>query len=324
MSSFIINGRNKLYGKIRVQSAKNALLPLICSCVLIDGEVIFEDCPKIDDVISLLEILVLIGGKYKFINDDLIVDFSNINSYEINCELSKKIRASIFLAGPLISKFHKVSLVYPGGCEIGLRPIDMHLSGFKSLGIKVVEENGIYLSCDKIVGNKITLRCKSVGTTINLILASIFCEGETVLVNAAKEPEIVCLCRFLKCFGAKIYGEGTSQIRIEGVKKLSKNIKRFKPIPDRIETGTYILSVMATGGEITIENCNFKHNLILIKKIYNNACKIGINNDKIYIKSIGVGSSLKNIKCLPYPNFPTDLQTPLCAYATTLNGKTIV
>lgn len=324
MGSYIINGQKKLNGEVVAQSSKNALLPLICACILIDDEVVFENCPKINDVLILLEILKTLGAKYYFNNYDLHINCSSMYSYEISKELAVKIRASIFLAGPLISRFHKAIISYPGGCDIGKRPIDMHVQGLKALGVECSENDVMFLKCDKIVGTKIRLRCKSVGTTINLILASLFCEGETILENVAKEPEIVCLCNFLKCHGAKIYGEGSSQIKIVGVKKLSKSQNKFKPISDRIEVGTFILACMSTGGEIIINNANFKHNLALLKKIFNNACKIGMFNDKIYVKSIGFGSSLKNIKCLPFPSFPTDLQTPLCAYATTLLGTTVI
>ncbi|MBO5851697.1 MAG: UDP-N-acetylglucosamine 1-carboxyvinyltransferase, partial [Clostridia bacterium] len=229
-----------------------------------------------------------------------------------------------FMLGPLLARFKNASTFLPGGCNIGKRPIDMHIDGFKKFGVEEVCTDALVLNCKKLNGAKINLKYASVGVTENLIMCAVLAEGETVLSNCAKEPEVVCLVKFLKLFGAKIKGEGSSTIIIEGVKKLkSKNVS-FMPISDRIEVGTYVLSVLGTGGEIEINNANFFHNIALIKKIYNNACKIILTNDKIYIKCSGKGNSLSYTKTSPYPKFPTDLQTPLCAYATTLLGTSYI
>ncbi len=324
MNKLIINGQNKLYGKVEVMSAKNALLPLIASCVLLDFEVGFLNCPKLGDVSVMLDIIKCMGGKYRYDGDTLFVDCSSLYIPELPCELSKKIRASVFLLGPLIARFRRVSAVTPGGCNFGERPIDIHLDGLRQLGVEISGKEHLYLRADKLVGRRIHLPFPSVGVTENLIMASCLADGDTVITNCAKEPEIVCLCNFLNKLGAKIVGAGTSKIYIKGVKKLTKNFAYFKPITDRIEVGTYMLATLNTGGEIEIDGANFLHNISLIKKIYNNTCKLTFESDKIYLKCCGVGGSLGFIKTGPYPAFPTDLQSPILAYACSLNGKTVI
>lgn len=324
MNKLIVKGKNKLYGNVEVKSAKNALLPLIASCILLNFEVGFLNVPKLKDVDVMLEIIKCMGGKYRYEDDVLYVDCSSLYMPEIPCEEAKKIRASVFMLGPLISRFHKASTVKPGGCNFGERPIEMHLDTIKKLGVEVSEGEYVYLRTDKLKGAKITLPFSSVGVTENLIMASCLAEGETVIINAAREPEIACLANFLNRLGAKIYGAGTSQIRIVGVKKLYPKIKHFKPITDRIETGTFILCSLVTGGEIEIKGADFIHNFELIKKIHNNTCKIMLASDKIYIKSSGAGSGLGFIKTAPYPAFPTDLQSLILAYSCFLRGTTVI
>lgn len=324
MSRLIINGKNKLYGKIKMKSAKNALLPLIASCILLDFEVGFFNVPKLTDVLVMLEIIKSLGGKYRFEGDVLYVDCSSLYSSELPCDLAEKIRASIFMLGPLISRFHKALTVRPGGCNFGERPIDMHLDSFKKLGVEISDGEYIYFRLNELKSSKIILPISSVGVTVNVITACCVGNCETVIINAAREPEIVCLANFLNAMGAKIIGAGTSKIYIKGVKKLSKRISHFKPITDRIEAGTFALSVMNTGGEIELDGANFIHNMELIKKIYHNACKMTFESDKIYIKASGKGKGLGLIKTAPYPAFPTDLQSPILAYSCFLDGKSVI
>ena len=245
-------------------------------------------------------------------------------NYEIPYELAKKIRASIFLTGPLLARFHKVYFYNPGGCDIGARPIDIHLNGFKCFNIESSISEHIYCRCDKLNGCKINLRYKSVGATENLLMLSVLSNGKTTITNCAKEPEVVCLANFLNLCGAKIKGAGTSVIEVEGVKKLKSLNLTFMPISDRIETGTYLLMLLSVGGEICIKNADFLNNLTLIKKIQNNACKLSVFNDKIYMKSCGSGNCIKYTKTGPYPEFPTDLQSQLCSYLSTQKGLSIV
>ncbi len=324
MSKFVISGNKKLYGSVKAQSAKNALLPLICACIMLESEVVFTNCNRLGDIEILLKIIARLGGRYSFKGENLIVDCTNIKNYEIPPTLASEIRASVFMLGPLLARFHKATTSKPGGCNIGNRPIDMHLDGFKKLGVEVLDGDIIKMRCDKLKGARICLKYASVGVTENLLMLSVLADGETVITNCAREPEIVCLSNFLKTFGAKIKGAGTSTIVVEGVKKLKGRKVTFNPISDRIEVGTYLLSVLGTGGEIEIENSPFIYNTALIKKIYNNACKMLLTNDRIYIKCSGAGKCISFTRTAPYPAFPTDLQTPLCAYCTTLNGVSVV
>lgn len=324
MAKYIIQGGEKLFGEVTSESSKNAILPILSACVMISGEVYIQNVPKISDIITMLEILKSIGAEYSFSGDLLKIDCSKVYSYEPSQELSKKIRASVFLTGSILARFHKAVITKPGGCNIGKRPIDMHVSTLQKLGVETAENEVLFFKCDNLEGNTVKLEYKSVGVTENLILASVTANGETVIKNSAREPEIVCLANFLNLCGANIKGAGTSTIIIDGVKKLYPPENPFLPISDRIEVGTFILATLSTGGEVLINNANFNHNCALIKKISNNACKITVFNDKIYIKSSGLGKSLQNIVTAPYPYFPTDLQSQICAYATTLSGITEV
>ena len=228
------------------------------------------------------------------------------------------------MLGALLGRFHKASTVKPGGCNFGERPIDLHLSSLSKLGAEISNGEYIYLRADKLKGCKIHLPISSVGVTESIIMASCLAEGETVIINSAREPEIVCLANFLNRLGAKIHGAGSSIIRVEGVKKLMPNVAHFKPITDRIEVGTFILFTLNAGGEIEINGADFMHNIELIKKIHNNTCKIMVESDKIYMKSCGVGKGLGYIKTAPYPGFPTDLQSLTLAYSCFLRGTTVI
>ncbi len=324
MSKLIVMGGEKLYGEVNVESAKNALLPLISACVLYEAKVTFLNVPKLKDVEIMLEIIEYLGGKYYFSGNTLTVDCSSLYLYELPCDLTKKIRASIFMIGAILGRFRKVTFCRPGGCDIGERPIDIHIESLKSLGVEFGGDDILYCRADNLKGNKITLRFRSVGATINAILASVLANGRTTIYNAAKEPEISSLIKLLRTFGAKIKGAGTSTIIIDGIQKLKKENVTFTPISDRIEVGTFALAVMSTGGEIVISNAKFNHNVALFKKIYNNACKIVCEDGKIYIKSSGIGKGLGFVKTAPYPYFPTDLQPQLSVYSSTLVGTTVI
>ena len=324
MSRFVIEGGNKLYGNVKIQSAKNCLLPLISACIMLESEITFTNVSMLKDITCLLEIIKSLGGSYVYQDGNLKIDCTNLKSYVLPENLVNQARAPLFMIGPLLTRFKKAEFTMPGGCKLGERPIDIHINGLKKLGVKIEESEIIKCTANKLTGTTIILSFPSVGATLNLIMSSITAEGITIIKNCAKEPEIVCLCKFLKLVGAKINGIGTDVIVIDGVKELKKRKVEFAPIPDRIETGTFLLTVLSTGGELTLENVNYSHNASLIKKIFNNTCKICIFNDRIYIKSSGVGKGLGVVNVLPYPDFPTDLQSLLLAYSTTLKGQTIV
>ncbi len=322
MGKYIINGGKRLDGSVKIESAKNSVLPLIAASIMTDEEVVIKDCPMIADVLSMVKILNVLGVKTLFQGNNLVIKAEEIKSCLIPSDLSKELRSSIFMMGALLSRVKKAKLSYPGGCDIGLRPIDIHLSALKSLGVKTVEQGGeINCQADKITGAEIYLDFPSVGATENAIMTSVFAEGKTEIHNPAKEPEIVDLMCFLNSMGAKIYGAGTSIILIEGVKKLHGTV--YKPIPDRIEAGTYLLSAAITGGEIEIKNCRIKNISSLIHKLCDNTCKITIKNDIIYLKSGRVRKAF-SFTTGPYPSFPTDLQPQTMSFLSVCQGLSVI
>ena len=322
MEKYQIKGGRRLSGKVQISCAKNAVLPLMAGALLTDEEVIIKNCPKIVDVFSMIKILHCLGVKVDFIDNDIRICASGLNSTEVPFSVAKELRSSIFMLGVLLARNRHAEIPYPGGCEIGLRPIDMHVSSLKTLGV-VIEEDGGKISCDasNIKSGIVYLDFPSVGATENLMLASVFTKGETVIKNCAKEPEIVDLMNFLNSMGAKVSGAGTDVIRIEGVKKLHGTV--YKPIPDRIEAGTFLIATAITGGEVEISNVNPENISSLIHKLCNNTCKISLNNDIIYIK---YGRSRKSftIDTNPYPGFPTDLQAQMTALATVSKGTSVI
>lgn len=322
MEKYIIKGGRKLSGKIKANSAKNAVLPILAASILTDEEVIIHNCPKISDVLSMIKILKSIGVKTYFQDNSLIINAKSINDFEIPAEYAKELRSSIYMMSALLSRVKKAKLTYPGGCLIGLRPIDLHLKALKKLGVNIIEDvSGVYCNAHKIIGEKIYLEFPSVGATENIMILSALSNGKTEIHNAAKEPEVVDLMRFLNSMGAKIYGAGTSIILIDGVNRLSGT--SFTPIFDRIEAGTYLISAAITGGEIEISNCNIKNISSLIHKLCDNACKITMKNDIIYLKS---GESRKSFSFStgPYPAFPTDLQAQTTTLLSVSKGLSIV
>lgn len=322
MAKYVINGGKRLNGKIKIESAKNAVLPLLAGAILTDDDVVIKNCPKIQDVLSMIKILKKLGCSAEFSGDNLVINGSLINSYTIPSSLTKELRSSIFMLGALISRLKKARISYPGGCEIGLRPIDIHISALKKLGVDVTDLSGeIICLAHNIKCAEIYLDFPSVGATENIILASIFNEGETVIRNSAKEPEIEDLIKFLNSMGAKITGGGSETIRITGVKKLHGT--EYLPMPDRIEAGTYVISALMTGGDVEITNCRAENILSIIHKFCNNTCKIDTFNDIIYIKG---GRCLKSFSLTtsPYPGFPTDMQAQAMALATISNGTSFI
>lgn len=322
MEKYVISGGRKLSGTLRIQSAKNSVLPILAGAILTDEEVIIKDCPKIKDVYAMLNILSHLGSKWYFEENDLVIDSSNINSFSIPKNLAIELRSSIFMLGALMSRFKKARIFLPGGCDIGLRPIDIHVSALERLGAVVSEIDGeIICNSKRLKGKDIFLDFPSVGATENVMLASVLMDGKTQIHNCAKEPEIVDLMNFLNSMGAKVYGAGTSTILIEGVKKLHGS--SYSPISDRIESGTYLLAAAITGGEIQLSNCNAKNISILIHKLCENTCKINIKDDIIYMRS-GERRNSFSFDTGPYPFFPTDLQAQTMALLSVCDGASIV
>ena len=322
MSKLIIQGGKKLEGEVQISGSKNAALPIIAGTVLIKGKTTLYNVPNIQDVQTMFEIIKDIGGKVTKKNNKIITDTSKIHTYEISENLMRKMRSSVILAGAIIGKYKKANFSYPGGCEIGSRPIDLHLKGFEKLGINIKEEYGeIICEADRIMGTQIHLDFPSVGATENIILASCLAEGVTVLTNAAKEPEIEDLVKFLNKAGAKIKGAGTDRVEIIGVKKLTE--VSYNIMPDRIEAGTYLVAGAITGGNLKVTNLNSNHIEPILNKLEEAGCVLKIEKNTVEIKAPKRIKAV-DIKTMPYPGFPTDMQSIFGALLTTAKGTSII
>ena len=323
MEKYVINGGNKLYGSVDVQTAKNSVLPLLAATVLTDEKVKILSIPDITDVKNMIKILSRLGCRTVFDGCNLIIDSSCADCYEIPSELAHELRSSLFLLGSVISRFHMAKIAYPGGCDIGLRPVDLHLTGLKRLGVDIAEENGyIICKCDKLRGNEIMLDCPSVGATENIMLAAVKAEGTTVIKNAAREPEIEDLQKLLNCMGAKVRGAGSGTVVIEGVNELKGC--EFLPIPDRIEAGTFLIAAAMCGGEVELTRVCAENLSSLLHKLRENGCKIHVNNDKIVLENHRRLTSVKSVETQPYPGFPTDLQAQITTLCCICRGKSII
>ena len=280
MDNFFISGGNKLQGELEVSTSKNATLPILAACILCDKQIVLHKFPKYEDTKNMLAILENLGAKWFFQDDSVIIYPDTISKSDIPIELASKIRSSIFSLGAIISRFKKAKVAYPGGCNIGSRPIDLHLKGLSSLGVKIIERHGyIYCNGSNMKSGIISLDFPSVGATENIILASVFLKGTTKIINCAREPEVIDLVNFLNLLGAKITGAGTSVIEIEGVECL--NGGEYTPISDRIIAGTYAIATVMCGGKVTLHNTNYENNFALLNKLKNNSCKIGYKSGKI-------------------------------------------
>lgn len=320
MGKYIINS-GRVDGIVKIDSAKNAVLPMIAASLLTDEQVLIKSCPKISDVLSMIKILKKLGATTQFVDDDLLIDSKCLSSCFLDEKLTNGIRTSVLMLGALIGRCKTARLTYPGGCEIGQRPIDLHLKSLRELGVTIKDDGReIFCYTDKVIGNKISLSFPSVGATENILLASVKGEGSTKIYNYAKEPEVIDLIEMLKSMGARISVDKEC-VTIEGVKKLHKT--EYKPIPDRIEAGTFLLAGVLTGGEIEVKNVNTQNILPLIGKFCESTCKIILSNDIIYIKA---GNRIKPFEVVtgPYPMFPTDLQAPIATLACVGEGLSVV
>lgn len=322
MSSYIIEGGHKLEGTVKISGSKNSALPIIAATILNSGKTTLYNVPNIQDTQMMYKILETLGAKIEKKNGKIKIDTSKIEKFEIPPELMHKMRSSVILAGALIGRYQKATFSYPGGCDIGSRPIDLHLKSFEKLGIQVNQNHGnIECNAEKIKGEKIDLDFPSVGATENAILASVLAEGTTIITNAAREPEIIDLQNFLNKMGTKIVGAGTDEIQIEGVKKL-KDIS-YNIMPDRIETGSFLCFAAATKGNIILENANATHITPIISKLEEAECKIETSKNKIKIIAPKKLKAI-DIKTMPYPGFPTDMQSVFASMLTIAKGTSII
>ncbi|MGI6113952.1 MAG: UDP-N-acetylglucosamine 1-carboxyvinyltransferase [Mahellales bacterium] len=322
MDRLSIYGPTRLKGEVTVTGAKNSVLPILAASIISDKEVVVMDCPKLLDVDYMLKIMTMVGCKIKREGSTIIVNSSGVDQWILPDQLVKEMRSSIVLLGSILGKLGRVQLTYPGGCEIGLRPIDLHLKGLKQLGTIINEENGhLYCEAKELIGTDIHLDYPSVGATENIMLASVFARGRTIIRNAAKEPEIVDLQDFLNALGCNINGAGTSTIYIEGFAKVNRI--EYKIIPDRIVAGTYMLAAAITQGDILIKNIIPQHIHTLLVKLKECGCRIKNYKDGLRVTGEGRLKAADIIKTLPYPGFPTDIQAPMMAAMTTADGTTI-
>ncbi len=322
MKRYVIEGGKRLEGTTYVSGSKNASLPIIAATILNGGMNKLYNVPNIHDTQMMFKILKLLGCKIKKNNGKIVIDSKNIHSMEIPENLMQEMRSSVIIVGALIARKKEAIFTYPGGCDIGSRPIDLHIKAFEKLGIEVKEESGyIHCKADEIIGNDIGLDFPSVGATENIMLASIFAKGTTRIINAAMEPEIIDLQNALNSMGAKISGAGTNNIIIKGVEKL-KDL-RYNIIPDRIEAGTLLCAAAITGGSIRLQRVVPEHVETLTNKLEEMGCELQITKDEVFLKA---PKRLKpvDIKTLPYPGFPTDMQSIIATTLSIAKGTSII
>lgn len=320
---YVIEGGNKLFGKLEIDSAKNAILPIIAATIMCDEECVIKDIPLYLDVIEMAAILEKLGKKVAFQNGNLVISGA-ISSTSVIMAETKTLRSSIFMMGSILAKYRKAIFTYPGGCDIGKRPIDIHLAGLRKLGIKFTFANDlIYSDASKISGQVVELSFPSVGATENIMMASTLCDGEiTVIKNCAREPEIVDLARFINSMGGKIFGAGYETIIIYGVKSLHGT--EYKCIADRIACGTYLIAGAMCGGKIELNGVDPNFLLPLIVFLRNSGCNIDLFSDKITLENFSRLRSVQKIETQTYPGFPTDLQSPMLVMQTISKGTSII
>ena len=311
-----------LKGNVRVNGAKNSALPILAASLLGTEDIILEDVPNLKDVEIMCEVLTSLGAEVEILDKGIIkINSKNVENYVTRYDLMNKMRASLLVMGPLLTRLGKTINSMPGGCAIGTRPIDLHLKGFKALGATVDTEHGnISAYSDRLVGDKIYLDFPSVGATENIMMAAAMAEGETIIDNAAMEPEITDLQNFLNKLGADIKGAGTSTIKVKGVKKLGGTSHQI--IPDRIEAGTFLVAAAITGGDVVVDNVITSHIKPVIAKLKEAGVEVMENGDSVRV--IGNGSIKPiDIKTLPYPGFPTDMQAQFMAMMTICEGTSV-
>ena len=323
MEQYVVKGGVPLRGEVSIGGAKNAALGILAAAIMTDETVTIENVPNVRDTRVLLQAIEGIGAKVKYIyNNTVQINGGSIRDLNVEYEYIRKIRASYYLLGALLGKYKESIVALPGGCNIGSRPIDQHLKGFKALGAKVNIDHGVVSAkAENLVGGHIYFDVVTVGATINLMMASCMAEGETILENAAKEPHIVDVANFLNAMGANIKGAGTDVIRIKGVSRLHGCT--YSIIPDQIEAGTFMMAAAATRGDIVIKDVIPKHLESITAKLLEMGCKLVEGDDWIRVIAEGeVGST--NVKTLPYPGFPTDMQPQIAVALALAKGSSMV
>lgn len=323
MEQYIIKGGEPLFGDVEISGAKNAALAIVAAAIMTDENVVIDNLPDVRDINVLLQAIEGIGARVTRRSANCVeIDSSTIHSVRVDYEYIKKIRASYYLLGALLGKFHRAEVALPGGCNIGSRPIDQHIKGFKALGAEVEIEYGMIMtSAEELVGSHIYMDVVSVGATINVMLASALANGSTIIENAAKEPHVVDVANMLNSMGANIKGAGTDVIRIKGVEKL--HATEYSVIPDQIEAGTFMFVAAATKGNVLVKNVIPKHLEAITAKLLEIGCRIEEYDDAVRV--IGVNDlKATQVKTLPYPGFPTDMQPQIAVTLALSKGTSIV
>lgn len=322
MAYIVVKESDALRGRVKINGAKNAVLPIIAATLLVDGVSTIRSVPNLRDVNVMSDLLRYLGAKVQYDGETLTVDTTEIKETEAPYHLVNKMRASFLVMGSLLGRFHKAKISMPGGCAIGTRPIDLHIKGFRQLGIEVDTEHGyVEAQTKKIIGDKIYLDFPSVGATENIMMAAVLAEGTTIIENVAEEPEIVDLANFLNKMGAKIRGAGTNTIKITGVDSLIP--VEHTVIPDRIEAGTYMVAAAMTKGDVIIENVIVDHVKPVIAKLREIGCVVEEMENTVRV--VGPEKILPtNIKTLPHPGFPTDMQSQFMSLLSIAEGKSTI
>jgi len=323
MEQYVIKGGNPLVGEVEIGGAKNAALAILAAAVMTDDTVLIENMPDVRDTNVMLQAMESIGVKVERVDRHTVrINAKNVNGHVIEDDYIKKIRASYYLIGALLGKYKKAEVSLPGGCNIGSRPIDQHLKGFRALGAKVDIAHGMIIAqAENLKGNHIYLDLVSVGATINVMMAAVMADGVTIIENAAKEPHVVDVANFLNSMGANIKGAGTDVIRVRGVEKLHGT--EYPIIPDQIEAGTFMFAAAITKGDITVKNVIPKHLESISAKLLEIGCEIEESDDAVRVVA-AKPLSHTHVKTLPYPGFPTDMQPQIAVTLALSNGTSIV
>lgn len=323
MDRYVIKGGNELAGEVSVSGAKNAALAILAASIMTDETVIIDNVPNVRDVNVMIDAIMAIGVNVQRNEDRLTINAANIHHLSVDYEYIKKIRASYYLLGALLGKYHRAEVALPGGCDIGTRPIDLHIKGFQAIGAKTDISYGLITAdADELTGSHIYMDKVSVGATINIMLAACLAKGKTVIENAAKEPHVVDVANFLNSMGAGIRGAGTDVIRIVGVEKLAGT--EYTVVPDQIEAGTFMCLAAATGGDITVKNVIPKHMEATTAKLLEIGCEVTEYDDSIRVNANGKELKSARITTLPYPGFPTDLQPQISVVLGLCKGVSTV
>ena len=316
----IVCGGKRLSGTVAARAAKNSVLPILACCIMSEKEITLHNCPQIADVRSMVEILRSIGAQAELSGHTLTVNCASADPKLVSAELTGKIRSSVFILGPILARFRRANISYPGGCEIGLRPIDLHIYGLKCLGVKITEEGGI-IGCDgrEMCGGVVNLDFPSVGATENIMMAGVLGSGKTVIRNAAREPEIVDLQNFINFIGGKVHGAGSDVITVEGVKALHGG--SYTPVGDRIAAATYLGAAAVTGGEVCVTGVHPSALHVVIEKMRRTGCTVRELPSGIVLQAPRVLKPVHKIETQPFPGFPTDMQPQMTAVLCRADGS---